>query len=228
MTTLSERLAEAARVTGKTSQAGLARFVGVKPPSVNGWFTGKTQSLEGANLMKASRYYGVRPEWLGEGKLPMFSTSTEAHGPRPVDILNNPDFPAIPLVKFKISAGVSGYEVGYLEPGNEPIAFRLDWFRSRGYDPARLYAIRVSGQSMETSLFEGDIVVVNTAATAPVDGEVFALNYDGEIVVKRTIRTAGTWMLASDNPDKRRYPDKPVHESVFVIGRIVHRQSERI
>lgn len=218
MTTYGERLRIARERAGLT-QPELAKAAGIGQGQISklerGLRAGTTKNFELATAT------GVRQQWLVKGTGPMAD-------PQLVDLEGDPNFPAIPLVKFKISAGVTGFQIGHLEPGSEPIAFRLDWFQSRGYDPMKLYAIQVTGQSMETSLFEGDIIVVNTAAVEPVDGEVFALNYDGEIVVKRTIRTAGAWVLASDNPDKRRYPDKPIHESVFVIGRVVHRQSERI
>lgn len=54
------------------------------------------------------------------------------------------------------------------------------------------------------------------------------MNYEGELVIKRLVRGAGQWWLASDNPDQRRYPRKVCGEDVFCIGRIVHKQSERI
>ena len=55
---------------GKT-QAGLARACGIRPPSVSGWLTGKSKSIEGTNLIKASEYLGVRSKWLATGLGPM-------------------------------------------------------------------------------------------------------------------------------------------------------------
>ena len=81
---------------------------------------------------------------------------------------------------------------------------------------------------MEPGLYHGDTVVVNTADTEPKDGKVFAVNYEGELVVKRLVRDAGQWWLRSDNPDQRRYPPKVCGEGVFVLGRIVHKQSEQL
>jgi phage repressor protein C with HTH and peptisase S24 domain len=82
---------------------------------------------------------------------------------------------------------------------------------------------------METNLHEGDMVVVNTADTEPKDGEVFAVNYEGEPVIKRLARDRGTWWLASDNQDKGRYPNKEcVEGSCIIVGRVIHKQSERI
>lgn len=81
---------------------------------------------------------------------------------------------------------------------------------------------------MEPGLYDGDWVVVNTADSTPRDGIAFALSYDGEVVVKRLFRSEETWVAASDNHDKRIYRDRPLNGDTFVIGRIVHKQSERI
>lgn len=49
-------------------QVDLARRVGVKPPSVAGWRTGRTQSLKGETLIKAAAALQVSPDWLATGK----------------------------------------------------------------------------------------------------------------------------------------------------------------
>jgi phage repressor protein C with HTH and peptisase S24 domain len=70
--------------------------------------------------------------------------------------------------------------------------------------------------------------VVNTADVGPLDGETFAVNYEGEFVVKRMVRESGSWWLASDNQDSRRFPRKLCDESTFILGRIVHAQTENV
>lgn len=141
---------------------------------------------------------------------------------------DNDEYPAIRRVAFKLSAGASGFGIEYLDDEGPPIAFQRSWFVSRGYKPDKLFATKIKNRSMEPGLFEDDTVVVNTAATALKDGKVFALNYEGELVVKRLVRDAGQWWLQSDNPDKTRYPRKACHDNVLVVGEIVHKQSERI
>jgi phage repressor protein C with HTH and peptisase S24 domain len=106
--------------------------------------------------------------------------------------------------------------------------FHKTWYQSRRLEPKKLYAIKVSGSSMEPGMSDKDTVVVNTASTAPKDGTVFALNYEGELVVKRLFKLGNKWVAASDNPDKTRYRDKPMGDSAIILGEIVHKQSERI
>jgi transcriptional regulator with XRE-family HTH domain len=67
---MSERLIEAMAASGM-SQAALARACGVKPPSVNGWLSGKSKYLRGENLLSAASALGVSQQWLatGEGEM---------------------------------------------------------------------------------------------------------------------------------------------------------------
>lgn len=55
----------------KGSQAGLMRACKVSNASVSNWFSGKTKSIEGLNLLRAAEYLGVRPLWLAAGEGPM-------------------------------------------------------------------------------------------------------------------------------------------------------------
>lgn len=82
---------------------------------------------------------------------------------------------------------------------------------------------------MEPALFAGDTVVINTADKVIKDGFVYAINYEGEDVVKRLMRDNGDWWLTSDSPDQRRYPRKLCRDGAcIIIGKIVHKQSEHI
>jgi phage repressor protein C with HTH and peptisase S24 domain len=149
--------------------------------------------------------------------------------PKEVALENNPDYPSIRRVTFKLSAGTSGFGVDYdSKDSAAPIVFAKSWYEGRSLDPAKLFAVKVANGSMESGLYDGDTVVVNTAQTAPKDGHVFAANFEGQLVIKRLQRDAGEWWLSSDNPDQRRYPRKICDENCFLIGEIVHKQSERI
>jgi phage repressor protein C with HTH and peptisase S24 domain len=154
----------------------------------------------------------------GNGKSPL----------REIDLTDNADYPAIRHVRFKLSAGASGFAVEYEQDDGVPMVFGSAWYAKRCLTPGKLFAVAVSNGSMEPGLHSGDTVVVNTECADPKDGHVFAVNYEGELVIKRLIRDAGEWWLSSDNVDQRRYPRKVCGEGVFLIGEIVHKQSERI
>lgn len=165
---------------------------------------------------------------LGDVASPPLGLSEPERQPQLLDLANHPDLVAVPRVKFKLSAGVSGFAIEPENGNGKPVFFRKDWFKSKGFKPAKLFSVRVCGDSMEPALWDGDLVVINTADTTPADGEAFAMNYEGELVIKRLRRDAGEWWAASDNADQRRFAPKRCTEDVKVIGRVVYKQSERI
>lgn len=152
---------------------------------------------------------------------------------RPVIALHDeadiPGIVRIKKVRLRLSAGIAGFATDPIEEEENPISFRSAWLAKRGYIADKLVAIEIRGQSMESGLYEGDTVVVNTADILPKDGEVYAVNYEGEAVVKRLVREMGSWWLVSDNPDQRRFPRKQCSgDMCIIIGRVIHKQSERI
>ncbi len=158
-------------------------------------------------------------ELMGEG------TSKSAD----IDLDQHPELSPIRSVSLKLQAGISGFAVEPVDEDDPPIFFRNDWLRERGYKPYELLTLRVKGMSMITALWPDDRIVVNTGDTQPLEGEAYAINYEGEGVIKRLKRDRGTWWLTSDNPDKTRYPDKECLDgSCIIVGRIIHKQSERI
>ena len=212
-------LAEAAKV----SSAYLSQIKKQLPDSK----TGKPKAMGDDVARKIEIALGEPEGWMDVAHdLPesILGTLSEA-----INLENNPDYPAIKKVSIRLSAGISGFAIDHIYDDSTPIVFKHNWYTSRGYKPENLFALIVSGQSMESGLGDGDTIVINTADTTPKDGEAFAVNYEGELVVKRLIRNSGEWWLNSDNPDQRRYPPKVCNgDSCIIIGRVIHKQSERI
>ena len=222
MKTLAERVREAISAKG-CSITELAIASGVKPPSVSDWLSGKTKTLKSATALRASRFLGVNVTWLAEGAGPM----TLKNGERS-EVLPGDNRLPIRRALFKLSAGVSGYEVEYENGESEPIFMAKRWFEHNHYNPDRLIALKVNGRSMEPKMHDGDLVIVNTDSATPKDGVVFAMNYEGEMVIKRMRRDAGQWFITSDNHDKNRYGDKVCAEACFLLGEVVYLQTETI
>jgi len=138
-------------------------------------------------------------------------------------------FIQIPMVKLRLSAGITGYQAEPERRDGGTLGMRRTWIERNQYNPSHLIAIYVKGESMEPSLYAGDIVVINTLDTKLVDGAVYAFNYEGEAVVKRLARDAGQWWLTSDNIDQRKYHRKLCQGGeCIVIGRVVRKESDRI
>lgn len=141
---------------------------------------------------------------------------------------DDPRITVIPKVKLRLTAGITGFEVEAELGDDSTSTVPTHWMRARGFKKEHLISIDVRGESMEPTFFAGDTAVLNTADKEPADGGVFAINYEGEPVVKRMVRDAGQWWLASDNADQRRFPRKLCEgERCIVIGRVVWKTSER-
>lgn len=235
---LSERLAwaveryVAANPNGpKVSKRRLAEEAGVSPPAVNYWYA-DTNGIQAPAARRLARFLQVDPVWLekGEGS-PDRLAHHEIEGARQVVAVDHddPDFVQIPMVRLRLSAGVTGFQTEQDRREGNTLGMRRNWVERTGLNPASLIAIKVKGESMEPSLYEDDIVVLNTADTRPVDGAVFAVNYEGEAVVKRFARDAGDWWLTSDSPDQRKHHRKVCRgDACIIIGRVVRKESDRI
>jgi len=225
MSTFGERLREA-RKNKKLSQGQLAKLVGVKQPTISEL---ESEGKGSSNTALIAKVLGVSPIWLSEGKGDKELKSGEYDLGIAIDLHANDDYPSIRRVSLKLSAGITGYAIESDIDDKTPLVFSKNWFTRNGYNPRALLAVQVAGESMQPSLYDGDTVTINTADTTPKDGEVFAINYEGELLIKRLVRDDGIWWLSSDNSDQRKYARKKCEGDVCIIlGKIVHKQSERI
>lgn len=65
---LKDRLKAAMEGPPKVRQNALAKAVGVKPPTVNDWLSGKSQTIRGQYLVRVAKELGVSPDWLATGR----------------------------------------------------------------------------------------------------------------------------------------------------------------
>ncbi|MEN3748803.1 S24 family peptidase [Sphingomonas sp. HF-S3] len=80
--------------------------------------------------------------------------------------------------------------------------------------------IRVRGDSMEGTLFEGDEILVDSDRRVPSGRHsLFVIRYDGALMVKRLLPLGSEIEVISDNPDYRSWT-APVGE-IDVVGRVV-------
>jgi phage repressor protein C with HTH and peptisase S24 domain len=254
MRTLAERLIWARDRKGLT-QAALAKLSGVSQGTIGNLESGLRQSARKiANIADAM---GVDALWLAEGKgqpgVAKFDpNSIEDNGALIAERIArarsdaviagdlsyknvlvsdiDTDDVSIRMVELRLSAGHTGFVAEDIDDrGSSTIKVDRAFIESNGYIPNRLVAIKVKGESMEPKLSNGDTVIINTADTKPVDGTVFAVNYEGEAVIKRLSRDAGEWWLTSDNPDQRKYHRKICRgNECIIVGRAVRAFTDNI
>ncbi len=141
----------------------------------------------------------------------------------------SPEYARVQCVDMQLQANMRGYKATPLGTSGAFIAFRHDWLKNRCLDSEHLLAVQVNDDGMRPTVASGDLVVINTADKKLDDAVVFAVNYEGELRIRRLVRDAGAWWLYCDNPDMQRFPKKQfIAKHCYILGRIVHRQSEAI
>jgi hypothetical protein len=195
------------------------------------------QYLEGRrplNLMAACRFANglgadlaeFSPRLAKELEVAMGLAFPELRHPSSV---TEPEYARIPRVDLAIKKGMPGFKILSLHDGPSFIAFRHDWLSERQYPSDRLIGIESPDDGMAPTLGQGDLVILHTGDVRLVDGQVFAINYEGRLVIRRLFRDAGAWWLNCDNTDSRHFPRKQfLSKHCFIIGRAVYRQSEAI
>jgi phage repressor protein C with HTH and peptisase S24 domain len=230
-----KRLYEAAAaLAGLRTQAEIARALNQSQQTVNNW---EARGISKAGLLKAQSAIGCSATWLETGEAPMAlaprlvadgspAVSNEpADNPflsdaRRVRIGDEPDTVPVRRVTLKLHAGVTGFET---EPDLEDggvLHMPRAVIDAHKLVPHQLLAIRVRGQSMEPMMFEDDVVVVNTADKTPVSREIYAVNFNGEALVKQLVRRNKEWFLHSVNPDFG--PINVRSGQCSIVGRVVY------
>lgn len=223
------------RKEAKLSQIELAERVGLKQSTISDLEVGKSTGT--TYLAQIAQVLGVNALWLETGKgardsgvdvastFEMLPGAVGVHAAGPDD----DGHIQIPMVTLRLQAGVTGFQTEPDRRDGGTFGVRKRVIMQKQLLPKNLVAIPVRGESMEPALYEGDIVVIDTADKQPVDGVVFAVNYEGEAIVKRLSRDAGDWWLTSDNIDQRKYHRKICRgEACIIVGRVVLRETLRI
>lgn len=167
-------------------------------------------------IIPLSMALGCRPEWLEFGHPPIDLLPQSAGFPREP---SEEDFALIPQYTARGGCGPGALN-GHVEVRGG-LSFRREWLERLRVQPDQAAVIYAQGQSMEPTIHDGAVVMLDLSQSEPRNGRVFALLVEGELRIKRVFRLiGGGWKLSSDNPDKSRYPDEVVSDlqAVTVIG----------
>ena len=100
------------------------------------------------------------------------------------------------------------------------LKFRQAWLARHGLVARYCRVIHVLGESMEPTLVDGCVILVNRAGRQRRVGRVYVVRTEDGLVVKRAGKDpAGAWQLVSDNPDKRTWPSRPWPPDAEIVAR---------
>jgi SOS-response transcriptional repressor LexA len=106
------------------------------------------------------------------------------------------DYTEVPLREATGSMGGGSTETG--DRTLTYLGFRTDWIRSKG-NPEYMTVIRAFGDSMEPTITDGSVVLIDEGRRQFVKNKVYYLRYNGQMYIKRLMERDGSLVIASDN-----------------------------
>ncbi len=200
----------------------LERTCGISYQAVSQWFTGETSNIKNEHLAAIAQEYGSSLDWLISGKGPMIvvqGKATDSGPPREnhtqlgVTVAAEWTTAQIPVMDQAFSAGhgataecLDDFIDGYRDISHSDLS-------ALNIQPSNARIIKIRGDSMWSTLWDGDEVLADTRVPHLVSGKIFAFEFDGELKVKRfTKRLDGSWLISSDNKDDPAYTDEVVSQ----------------
>jgi phage repressor protein C with HTH and peptisase S24 domain len=170
-------------------------------------------------LFKIAKVTGIQEDFLILGRLVPSLEDAGFGG----EEKRNKELSYIKRYDVRASAG-PGALVAHedLNGGSQFLALRTAWLHQIGVNPGRAEVLIAVGDSMEPTIRDGDLLLIDRALDRVVDNGIYVLVLGGMVLVKRiqTLRD-GSAVLKSDN---QRYNDEviPAHElpDLKVEGRV--------
>ncbi len=230
--TISERLRSVRSIKG-LSQADAATKYGLTLTSYKKYEAGTVEP--GASALTNIAQAGINPYWLLTGKGDMWIESLDIReqvpGYKPIfhkheitqleeSTALSDDFVLIPMYRME-SSGENGSAM-YEEVEAGQLAFRKDWIKSKGLQKEKLATLKARGDSMETTLHDGDLLLIDTRIENIIDDSIYIIQNEQHLVVKRLQQSLdGSVSIISDN---QRYKEQNLNpeqaKSLKIAGRV--------
>lgn len=208
----------------------LAKIAKVTPKACSKWLNGESMP-GGAKMLALANALSVRVEWLEYGRGEMrevsVSPSEERIPPRSFDLADDNIYTGVLQLTAQGSTG-DGEDNSHVEIRGV-MAFKSEWLRANHLNQRHLDVIYANGHSMEPTINDGDVLLIDESKVEPRDGQIFALQSESKgTIVKRLVKSDfDGWIIRSDNPDKARFGDETLRDGeineVRIIGRVVWR-----
>lgn len=235
-----ENARELARSVGGQTEFG--RLLGMEGSQVS-QLIGKTpkKNIGNSIAQRIERAFDKPEGWLdavhgifgdlGKTELPARTTTDLPYIANASRILvDAPSVDSIPIrkVSLRLQAGFPGFETDREFEDGGIVNLPRKWIEENDLIPQCLLAIKVRGASMEPMLFEDDTVVINIADTKPTNNDLFAINFNGQAIVKQMVREGRDWWLHSFNRDPEYVKVACREGECIIIGRVVHQSARSL
>lgn len=221
---LEERLRQVIEEDAGGSSSQWAGMVGIPKSVVSDWLN-KGASITTKNLFRIAHQTDLNLGWLLTGQGP--HRLSDGHSVTAVQEWETPyswsdgEYLQVPRV---VPMDQESGQVIQSEQIVTHLAFRADWIRGvMGLDDRRLALIATRGDSMEPTLKEGDLLLLDLRVTRVHNDAIYVLRRNSDLIAKRIQRRFdGTLLIKSDNPAYETQVVPPEQgEQLEIIGRVV-------
>lgn len=196
----------------KISQEILAHDIGISQAAISKICQGRTKRSR--YLPQIATYFSVTEHWLLFGDDNKFTTV-----PDQATLDQTEEEVLIPFYKdVALSAGYGGYEFEDYE--GRTIRFSRSLLREINVPVKDAICVTVKGDSMEPVFKNGSTVGIDLSRKKIIDGDVYAINNDGLLQMKKLKHKSGS-IITIESYNRDEYPafDAPLSQ-VDVIGRV--------
>lgn len=188
----------------RLSRKELADKIGIKSHRITEMECGRVR-VQVETAINLEDIYGIDLRWIltGDGKIR--KKEVEKHG--------NAVF--IQTISGKLHEGHS-----FLLPDEEEVKYKFGKKIISSRLQGKSYLISFTGDSMEPTLYNRDVLIIDTGRTAIYDGELFAIRMDDTIMIKRLFLTPGEKVIVSSD-NKKHHSYETDRNNVIVMAQVV-------
>jgi SOS-response transcriptional repressor LexA len=202
---------ELVRYSGVTA-AEVAKTAKVNPSTLQRAVKGTNEArLSQRTIEKLQGAYPKFPGWTRAGAVALAELARPA-----------PDMVAIASLDLNFGLGAAFMDSEVVEHEADTMLFPRDWLRSiTRSPPERLYWAKGLGNSMEPTIGDGDVILIDRSAAGSTFGDLYwAIAYGQTGMIKRLRPMPdGSVKILSDNPN---VPPEVAHDGeLHVFGRVI-------
>lgn len=176
---------------------------------------GKTASLKPQYAEKIEEIFHINGWWLLTGKGEMLKNQNNVNNS---NICANNSCYNIDILSLKASAGsgIQNFEIETIGSIQLP---KTLFKTPQNQDHLKL--IEVQGDSMEPTIKDGTYLIINTNQSNLIDGGIYAIILDDQILIKRLQKTPNGIKIISDNPKYTpiEYNPKETNINFKILGK---------
>ncbi|MDC4974753.1 helix-turn-helix domain-containing protein [Acinetobacter baumannii] len=223
--------------------AHIAKATKKSPVAAGKWVHG--ESIPKAETLKVlADFLGVSDEWLLYGKETKNLTNFDMqefmnkHGlakkeeasfdkdsiiePDIVEFGIDNGYIWIDVVEANFSCGTGESIEFHFDVINEKYPFPPSFFQRKMVDPKCLRLIKAKGDSMADYIHDQDLVGIDLSQTEIIDGEIYAVYFEGEGMIKQIFKEQGGALILHSFNEK--YRDRTITEQNGLNFKVMGRQ----